>query len=92
MKNEMVTYTVMKNYVMGNWELTFISLTDLGLAVSIKFVLDAENANTQKKSLIKNDHNMLVTNIFLLVMNIIRIVTTIPLIADARMTIIHIRS
>ena len=44
-------------------------------------------------SLIKNnDHNMLVTNIFLLVKNIMRIVTTIPLIADARTTIIHIRS
>ena len=26
MNNEMITYTVMKNYVMGNWELTFISL------------------------------------------------------------------
>ena len=28
MNNEMVTYTVMKNYVMGNWELTFISLKE----------------------------------------------------------------
>ena len=26
MKWSLVTYTVMKNYVMGNWELTFISL------------------------------------------------------------------
>ena len=26
MNNEIVTYTVMKNYVMGNWELIFISL------------------------------------------------------------------
>ena len=26
MNNQMITYTVMKNYVMGNWELTFISL------------------------------------------------------------------
>ena len=24
MNNEMVTYTVMKNYVTGNWEFTFI--------------------------------------------------------------------
>ena len=29
MNNEMVTHTVLKNYVMGNWELTFISLTYL---------------------------------------------------------------
>ena len=26
MNNEIFTYTIMKNYVTGNWELTFISL------------------------------------------------------------------
>ena len=26
MNNEIVTYTVMTNYVIGNWELTFISV------------------------------------------------------------------
>ena len=29
MNNEIVTYTVMKNYVTGNWDSTFISLTEL---------------------------------------------------------------
>ena len=61
--NEMVTYTVMKNYVMGNWELTFVSLTSCcGIIFKSQILIAEMRYNVKNNILNKNETKIMRKN------------------------------